>query len=408
MMRNRSLLGLLTAELVSFTGSAMTFVALPWFVLATTGSTARMGWVLAAELAPIGLLGIPSGTVAARLGAKRTMLVSDAARGPLMTVIPVLWWTGHLSFAALLAASFAIGCFAAPYLSSARVVIPEVVGEDERLVARANAIVAGGNQLTQIAGPVLAGVLIAATSPATVLVVDGGTYLFSFLTIALVVRGGRRVEQTAESRGLLAGLRFLVRDPLLGPMLVVACLINLVAQGLIVAVNALAYFHYGASAHVAGFLFGGFGVGALLGALLAQQLVARVDLLRLAAVSMIAMPLPLWLLSIAMPWGAAMVVLGAFAFFGPLINAPAFGFLTARTPEALRPKVMTSVITVAMLAGPLGFFGTGLALQHVSLYLVFFVIAAAMTVCAVAFALTVLRRAAPRDVAVADVAHGQT
>ncbi len=408
MMRNRSLLGLLTAELVSFTGSAMTFVALPWFVLATTGSTARMGWVLAAELAPIGLLGIPSGTVAARLGAKRTMLVSDAARGPLMTVIPVLWWTGHLSFAALLAASFAIGCFAAPYLSSARVVIPEVVGEDERLVARANAIVAGGNQLTQIAGPVLAGVLIAATSPATVLVVDGGTYLFSFLTIALVVRGGRRVEQTAESRGLLAGLRFLVRDPLLGPMLFVACLINLVAQGLIVAVNALAYFHYGASAHVAGFLFGGFGVGALLGALLAQQLVARVDLLRLAAVSMIAMPLPLWLLSIAMPWGAAMVVLAAFAFFGPLINAPAFGFLTARTPEALRPKVMTSVITVAMLAGPLGFFATGLALQHVSLYLVFLVIAAAMTVCAVAFALTVLRRAAPRDVAVADVAHGQT
>ena len=60
MLRNRSLTGLLTAELVSFTGSAMTFVALPWFVLATTGSTAKMGWVLAAELAPIGLLGIPN------------------------------------------------------------------------------------------------------------------------------------------------------------------------------------------------------------------------------------------------------------------------------------------------------------------------------------------------------------
>ena len=53
MWRNRSLAGLLTAELVSLTGSAMTYVALPWFVLATTGSTAKMGWVLAAEIAPI-------------------------------------------------------------------------------------------------------------------------------------------------------------------------------------------------------------------------------------------------------------------------------------------------------------------------------------------------------------------
>src|SRR5204863_228299 len=82
-------------------------------------------------------------------------------------------------------AARAIGCFAGPYCSSARVVILEVVREDERLVAQANAILAGGQQVTQIAGPVLAGALIAATSPATVLVVDGGTYLFSFLTIAL-------------------------------------------------------------------------------------------------------------------------------------------------------------------------------------------------------------------------------
>ena len=61
--------------------------------------------------------------------------------------------------------------------------------------------------------------LIAATSPATVLVVDAGTYVFSFALIALFVRGGKRVEQTGASKGLLAGIRFLVHDPLLGPML---------------------------------------------------------------------------------------------------------------------------------------------------------------------------------------------
>ena len=46
--RSVPVLGLLSAELVSLTGTAMTFVALPWFVLATTGSTAKLGWVLGA------------------------------------------------------------------------------------------------------------------------------------------------------------------------------------------------------------------------------------------------------------------------------------------------------------------------------------------------------------------------
>jgi MFS family permease len=407
MLRNRSLLGLLTAELISLTGTSMTFLALPWFVLATTGSTAKTGWVLAAEMLPIAIFGIPAGSLVQRLGAKRTMLVCDAARGPLMLVIPILHWTGHLSFPALLAATFAVGIFAAPYYSSSRLVVPEVAGEDERAVASVNAVLGGANQITQLLGPVLAGVLIAATSPPTVLVVDAATFVVSFLIIAGVVRAGKRVEQTERSKGLLAGLRFLMHDPLLGPLLVAACLINFVAQGLIVAMNALAYFHYDADSHVAGFLFGSFGVGALLGAVVAQKATQRVDLLRLAAFAIVAMPLPLFLLAVELPWAAAMLVIGAFSFFSPLVNAPILGVITVRTPAELRPKVMTSVMTVATMAGPLGFLAGGFALQHVSLYTVFFVIAAALTACGIGFALVLLRnRAAPDFAAVPDVAHG--
>src|SRR5438552_11419137 len=96
MWRNRSLAGLIAAELVSLTGSSMTFVALPYFVYVTTGSFAKMGWVLGAEMLPIALFGIPAGTVIAKLGAKRTMLISDAAGGPLMLVILNLNQSGRL------------------------------------------------------------------------------------------------------------------------------------------------------------------------------------------------------------------------------------------------------------------------------------------------------------------------
>ena len=401
MLRNRSLIGLLTAELVSLTGTAMTFVALPWFVLATTGSTAKVGWVLAAEMLPIAIFGIPSGTVIAKLGAKKTMLISDAARGPLMLVIPILHSTGHLSFAALLGTTFAIGIFAAPYFASSRLVVPEVAGEDEQAVASVNAVLSGANQLTQLAGPVIAGLLIAATTPATVLVVDGCTYIFSFLVIAIVVRAGRRVEAAAQQKGVLSGVKFLLGDSLLGPIMIAACAINFVAQGIILGVQGVAYFRYHADAHVLGFLFAGFGVGALAGAIVAQQATQKVPLLKLAALAIVAMPLPLFLLSPTTPWPAAALIIGGFAFFTPLVNAPIIGILTVRTPAELRPKVMTAVMTVASMAGPFGFIAAGYILRHVALGSFFVGLPALLTLGGLLFAAVLLRH---RDDAAGAVA----
>ena len=67
----RPLAALFVAEIVSTTGSEMAAVALPWFVLVTTGSAAKMSLVLAVEILPIALLGIPSGALISRLGLRR-------------------------------------------------------------------------------------------------------------------------------------------------------------------------------------------------------------------------------------------------------------------------------------------------------------------------------------------------
>jgi predicted MFS family arabinose efflux permease len=400
-LRNRSLIGLVTAELISLTGTAMTFVALPWFVLETTHSTAKMGWVLAAEMLPMVIFGIPAGTVIAKLGAKKTMLISDAARGPLMLVIPILHSTGHLSFAALLGTTFAVGIFAAPYLASSRLVVPEVAGEDEQAVASVNAILSGAHQLTLLAGPVFAGLLIAATSPATVLVIDASTYAFSFLVIALVVRVGKRVEAAARQKGVLSGVKFLLGDSLLGPLTLAACVLNFVAQGILIGVQGIAFFRYDESAHVLGFLFAGFGLGALAGAITAQQVTQRVPLVKLAALGIVAMPLPLFLLSPTTPWPVAALILAVFAFFVPLVQAPITGLLIARTPVELRPKVLTGFMTVATMAGPLGFIAAGYLLRHVAIGSFFIGLPVLLLLSGLAFAGALLRH---RDDAATDLA----
>ncbi len=396
-LRNRSLAALIVAEIVSSLGSRITFLALPWFVLVTTGSAARMGIVLAVEMAPVALLGIPSGAVVARFGARRTMQLSDLARAPLMCLIPLLHSAGMLSFPLLLVIVFAIGCFLAPFFASQRVILPELVGEDETTVAQANAVIEGATTLTNLLGPIVAGLLIAAVGATSVLYIDAATFLFSFLTLTLFVPSRPPLPQTDDARGVFAGLRFLLRDPLLWRIGLAAVFLNMFGSALSAALPVLAFDEFSESSRVAGALFASLGAGALLGMVLAMKLMPRFKPLKLAAIGIVALTLPIWLLGLDLPLWATMAALFASTIPQPLVNAPVIGLMTTRTPEALRPKLMTAVLTIAMLAGPVGLAAAGPLLQAFGTRPVFVLIAAGMTVFALYFA-SVALRFGPRDV----------
>ena len=389
-LRNRGLLALLVAEVVSRAGSQMTFVALPWFVLVTTGSPAKMGLVLAFELAPIALLGVPSGTVVSRYGARLTMLASDLARVPLMASLPILHAAGLLSFPVLLVLVTAFGCFGAPYFASQRIILPELLGNDQRVISQANSVLEGATQTSALLGPPLAGVLIAAFGAANVLYIDAATFAFSFVVVLLFVPARKRRDAEEESGGVLAGLKFLLHDRLLGPLGGVAVLLNGLVQMLTAAIPVLAFERYG-DAKIAGWLFAAFGLGGLIGTVIAFQLVKRMEPLMLAAIAGVGFALPLWVLAVHVPLAAIFVAIALTAMCGPLINAPLIGVITTRSPAALLPKVMTAVITVATIAGPLGLVLAGYLLQHAGLTTTFTLIAAGMTCTCLVLAVLLMR-----------------
>jgi MFS family permease len=359
MFRSRTLLALLVAEAVSTLGTAMTFVALPWFVLVTSGSASRMSTVLAVEIAPMALLGIPSGSVIARLGARTSMLVSDAVRAPLIALVPLLHWTGHLSYALLLVIVFAMGVFTAPYIASQRTIVPELFDDDERTVSKVSGLFGGATQLPTLFGPVIAGVLVASFGPSSVLVVDGLTYLFAFACVLLLVRGGKPVPPDEESRGVLAGIRYLARDRLLGPVTLTLVLLDGAAGAIAVGVPLVAYSRYDQNPHVAGWLFGSFGIGAVIGSALVVKLLDRFDPLLLASTAILLATAPLWAIVASIPWPAACAAIAVCGLFVPMVNAPFMGIITTRPPVALRAKVMTAVFTASGLGSPFGRYAVG-------------------------------------------------
>ena len=198
LLRDRSLVALLAAELISTTGGQMTALALPWFVLVTTGSATKTTFIVGAEVIGLALLGLPGGRVLGRIGARRTMILSDASRAPLMALVPILHWTGGLSFELLLVIAFALGGLSAPYFAAQKVIVPELLGEEEERITEANALFQAATRGTMLAGPALAGILIGLIGATSVLLIDAASYLVSVALVAIFVPKRPPVVQEEE------------------------------------------------------------------------------------------------------------------------------------------------------------------------------------------------------------------
>ena len=355
MVRDRRLLALLVAETVSTTGAQMTWLALPWFVLTTTGSATQTSIVLVAEILGLALLGLPGGAMLARLGARRTMIVCDSVRAPVVALIPVLYWAGALSFPVLPMVAFGLGAATAPYFAAQKVIVPELLGEDEQLVTKANALLQAATRTTLLAGPVLAGVLIGVIGATSVLLVDAATYVVSALLIAVFVPQREPVAEGREDRDIRRGLRFIVRDPLLRVWTFAFAFGDAAWTAFFVAVPVLVISRFGHDPKIAGWLFASFGVGAVVGNVFSYRVLARrFDGLGIFATCIVVQVLPLWLLWLPLSAAGFSVALLLSGIGNGVVNPSLHAIMTLRIPERIRPTVMTTKMVVWALINPLG------------------------------------------------------
>src|SRR5690349_15175220 len=136
----RSLTGLLVADVISTAGTEMAAVALPWLVLVSTGSPARMGGVLAAEFVGMAVLGLWGGWLATVIGPRGMMLVADLTRALLVGLVAYLSIVDALVLPVLLVVGFLVGAFFPGYASSQRLVLAQLAGEDEVRLTRVSGL----------------------------------------------------------------------------------------------------------------------------------------------------------------------------------------------------------------------------------------------------------------------------
>ncbi len=360
---DRRLTALLAAEVVSSLGTQMTWLALPWFVLRATGSPQRMTWVIIAEIVPVAVLGFWGGAIAARVGTRRTMLICDIARAPLLAAIPLLHAAGLLSFPLLLALVAATGVFIAPYFAVQRSVIPELVGEEQGDVAEASAYFQAANRLTIFLGPPLAGLLIGLVGTAQVLYIDAASFVLSFVLVALFVHPPE-FEAPEDKRGVLAGARFIVKERLLRVWFPAFTVLDVCWTLLFASLPVLVVTEYAANPKIVGWLFGALGGGAVIGALAALKLVRRVEPLTMTAVCFVCQMSSIWLVDVPGSWVIAAAGMALAGFFMSLVNAPLHALITLRVPRELRPQALAAGGVLQSIGSPIGLLLAGWALTR--------------------------------------------
>jgi len=388
-IRSRPFLALTTAELISQLGSSLSSLALPWFVLVTTHSTSRMGVVFAVELLPFVLFGLHAGVVVDRLGPRATMLVSDLVRAPVIALIPFLHAVGGLSYPLILAVAFVHGTLSTAYFTCQRSIIPALVGMGEQDVARANTVLEGATNLTGFAGPAIAGVLIGLLGATDVLWIDAGSFLASFLLVAVFVRVVREAHDREEAGGVLAGLAYIVRDRFVGRAVLSPFLFGAAFPLVFASFPVLAFRDYDHNPRVAGLLFAAYGGGTLVGSFVTYAALARFRATSIAIFAAVALAAPFWLFVPRVPLAVFVAAMALIGFGNPMTNAPYFGILTTRVPPALFPKVVQAIIVSNQVIRPAAYAAAGFLFASLDLHVIYAVAAVLATAASVNFILAV-------------------
>ncbi|SMQ70791.1 MFS transporter [Agreia sp. VKM Ac-1783] len=225
-----SLSALLTAHAISQTGNVVTTFAIPFYVLGLGGSGVEVGIAAFFSTVPIVVGGALGGVVVDRVGHRRAAIVADVISGATVLAIPVLALTVGLPFWALLVLVFAGGLLDTPGQTARRVMLPRLTERAGIRLERSVGLLDGSERLARMIGATAAGLLVALMGPIAALFVNAATFAISALLTWLFVAAApvataadahslaganRPDEPSGYWRDLAAGLRFVIRDPLM-------------------------------------------------------------------------------------------------------------------------------------------------------------------------------------------------
>jgi MFS family permease len=259
---------LLSGQFVSQIGDKLHMIALSFWVLKTTGSSAKMGAVLAASLIPSLVIGFFSGAFIDRYNRKNIIIGTDLLRGLFLALFAILFYFEWINFYMILAMQMLLSVNAAFFDPAIPSIIPQIV--DEKDLAAANSKHQFVNGFSTIAGAFLGGIFISMFGYLWVFVVNALSFLLSaffecFIKIPCLQEDV--IKKRQETRILLdlkQGYQYILSDKSLLIILFIVMVIHFFVGSIEIFMPVIAHAISEDGARNLGFFQAAFGLGTII------------------------------------------------------------------------------------------------------------------------------------------------
>lgn len=289
-LRQRDFAFLWCGQLVSILGDMVLFIALPFYVYDTTGSTLATGTMFILQTVPRLIVGPIAGVFVDRWNRKRILVVSLLARAAVLCLLFVVALSDGWLWL-IYAVAFLLSTISLFFLPAKNAVIPTLV--DEQQLVPANSLNALSNGIATLLGPLAGGALLEFVGLTILVVFSLVAYLLSAGLMALIrmpsatslVSSSRKATNWALVwRELVDGLQLMQRDRVIAAIMVVTALTSF-GQGMIsVLLIVFAKEVLGGGALALGWFVAAQGAGGLVGALSADRISRFLSPIQLIAI----------------------------------------------------------------------------------------------------------------------------
>lgn len=359
MKPNRTpLYALFAANAISMAGNVLTTLAIPWFVLQTTGSAAKTGITGFFTILPVVLAGLLGGALIDRLGYKRTSILADLASGTTVALIPIFYFTIGLPFWLLLVLVFFGALLDAPGGTARAALIPELAEMASMPLERATSANQVIERSSRLIGAPLAGLLIAALGTANVLWFDAISFFISAGIVTSLV-AAPVIKAKIAKRGkyfqeILDGFRFIRKDALILAIVIIVMTTNFLDaafSGVILPVYVNTRF---GEALQLGLIIAASAGGSVLGAVIFGAIGHRLPRYATFGFMFVITSIRTWIFALYPP--LAILLLANFILslgsgpLNPILDAVAY----ERMPKDMRGRIYGTITAGAWIAMPLG------------------------------------------------------
>ena len=219
-LRHPNLRRFFAGQSVSLVGSWMQSVALSWLVYRLTGSSELLGLVTFLSQVPVFLFATWAGSLADRVDRRRMVMLTQGNALAQAALLALLTFTGLVQVWHLLALSVMLGMTYAFEIPARQALLADLAGEDISNAVALNSTVVN---MARVAGPALAGVLVASVGEAWCFLLNALSFLATLTALARM-RGVPRPAVT-KARGLqhlVDGARYAGRTSMVRALLLLS------------------------------------------------------------------------------------------------------------------------------------------------------------------------------------------